>query len=176
MRGLSLVIGLALLTAGPALAQDKPPIVARAEQCLRDNVDRVVAAEPDIQSAASFLVNFACAPQVSAEARYEMNLLVVKTMVGTANNMPIFRAPPGVGVKPPTPLAATVDPDSGDIIVSPPPPGEAPNPVASTLANIGAKSTSGADFGMQQTAPASLRKLAADLVLHARERQLGKAP
>jgi hypothetical protein len=172
-----LAIGLTLLTASPALAQDKPPIVARAEQCLRDNVDRVVAAEPDIQSAASFLVTFACAPQVSAEARYEMNLLVVNTMVGEANNMPVFKAP---GLKlnplpPPTPLVASVDPDTGDIIVSPPPAGEAPNPVASTLANIGAKS-SGPAFGMQQTAPASLRKLAGDLVLQSRERRLGKAP
>ena len=44
--------------AGRVLAQDnRPPwmsVLARAEQCLRDNVERVVAVEPDVQSAASF--------------------------------------------------------------------------------------------------------------------------
>jgi hypothetical protein len=171
MRRLGLAIVIAVLSGWPALAQDKPPIVARAEQCLRDNVDRVVAIEPDVNAAANFLVTFACASQTSAASRYEINLVLAKTMVDEANSMPVF-TPPGQSAAPRETFTATVDPDTGDIIMPPVPAGTTFNPFAAVLRNMGTSSLSGAGV---PTVSAPLRSLAGDLVLKARERQLGKA-
>jgi hypothetical protein len=171
MRRLGWAIILTVLSGSPALAQDKPPVVARAEQCLRDNVERVVAVEPDANSAASFLVNFACAPQVAAASRYEVNKTLVKMMVGEANAMPVFTIPG----QPPAPremLTATVDPETGDVVVPPAPAGAAANPFSAMLRNMGTSRTE--ELGVQTVSP-PLRKLAGDLVLEARERQLGRA-
>jgi len=165
------MIAFALMAAGPALAQDRPPVVARAEQCLRDNVDRVVAIEPDVNSAANFLVTFACASQVSAASRYEINLVLAKTMVDEANAMPVF-TPPGQPATPRETFTATVDPETGDIIMPPVAAGTTASPFATVLRNMGSSSLSGAGL---QAASAPLRNLAGDLVLQARERQLSKA-
>lgn len=164
-------MALMILATGPALAEDKPPVTARAEQCLRDNVERVVAVEPDLQSAASFLVNFACAAQVSASSRYEYNKVLVRMMVDQANSMPVFTIP-GQPAKPSEKVTATVDPETGDVIVPSTPAGTTASPFSAMLRNIG--SPSGGELS-SQTVSVSLRSLAGDLVLQARERQLGKA-
>jgi hypothetical protein len=171
MRRLRWAIVLTVLSGSPALAQDEPPVVARAEQCLRDNVERVVAVEPDVQSAASFLVNFACARQVSAASRYEVNKTLVKMMVAQANALPVFTVPG----QPPTPretVTATVDPETGDVVVPTATVGAAANPFSTMLRTMG--STSANELGVQAISP-PLRNLAGDLVLQARERQLGRA-
>jgi hypothetical protein len=172
MRRLGLAIGFTVLSAWPAVAQDKPPVVARAEQCLREKVDRVVAVEPDVNAAANFLVTFACAPQVSAATRYEFNLVIAKAWVGMANNMPQISVP-GQPAKPPETITATVDPETGEIVIPPPPTGTTANPMSAMLRNIG-PSASMSDFSGVQIISTPLRKLAGDLVLQARERQLAK--
>ena len=170
MRRLGWAIVFTVMSALPALAQDKPPVLARAEQCLRDNVERVVAVEPDVQSAASFLVTFACAPQASAASRYEINKVLAKTIVDEANAMPVFTLP-GQPATPREKVTATVDPETGDIIVPPAAAGTTANPLAAVLRNVGSSSAS--QLSSQATSPA-LRKLAGDLVLQARERQMAK--
>jgi hypothetical protein len=171
MRRLGWAIVLTVLSGSSALAQDKPPVVARAEQCLRDNVERVVAVEPDVQSAASFLVDFVCAPQVSAASRYEVNKTLVRLMVDQANALPVFTIP-GQPPAPRVTLTATVDPETGDVVVPPAPAGAAANPFSTMLRNMGSSSLGQA--GVQAVSP-PLRHLAGDLVLAAREQQLGKA-
>jgi hypothetical protein len=165
------VAALLLAAASPALAEDKPPIVARAEKCLADNVDRVVAVEPDIQSAASFLVNFACANEVAGVARYERNKLSVQMMNGMFKAMPQFmwQAKPDdpKAAAPPQFPEATVDPDTGEIVIPPSPPGAQANPFAAMMPQVASASMSqmGAD-----SPPPALRKLAGELVLAARQR------
>jgi hypothetical protein len=171
MRRLGWAIVFTVMSAWPALAQDKPPVIARAEQCLRDNAERVVAVEPDVQSAASFLVSFVCAPEVSAASRYEVNKTLVKMMVAEANALPVF-TPPGQPATPRETLTATIDPETGDVVVPPALSGAAVNPFSTLLRNMGSSSTN--QLGVQSISP-SLRTLAGDLVLQSRERQLGKA-
>jgi hypothetical protein len=152
-----------LLATSPASAQGKPPIVSRAEGCLRANVDRVVAVEPDVESAATFLLDYACAAEVAGAARYELNLALVKQFGAMSATFPW----PGAGnASPSSPTApASVDPESGDIILPPRPPGSAPNLLTPMLQQTGP--TSG-QF-TQLATPVSLRKLAGELVLEARE-------
>jgi hypothetical protein len=156
---------LAALTCQPALAQDTAPIVARAEQCLRQNVDRVVAAEPDIQSAASFLLDYACANEVLGAARYEKNLLTVARFGSMFKNVAIPpAAKSGHRTPPPPSLTATVDPETGDIVAA--------QPSADTTITFEVLAANATE---PEPAPVHLRKLAGDLVLAAREQQLAKS-
>jgi hypothetical protein len=167
------ILALAAAAAAPARAQTKPPIVARAEQCLRQNVDRVVASDRDLQSAASFLVNYACAGEVSSAARYQRNSAYVQmfsTIFKLAGQSTAATAAANAAIgKPAAPMPdfkASVDPETGDIVVPPSAPGTPPNPIAGVLPmmeNI---------FGQvsPETVPVGLRKLAGDLVLAAHDR------
>jgi hypothetical protein len=160
---------LVLLAAAPVSAQVKPPILARAEACLRSKVDRVVAIEPDADSAANFLLDYACAGEVSDAARYELNLVMVKQFAAMGSSFP--QVTPGAKAQPVAAPSATVDPETGDIVV-PPPTGDAkPDFLTPMLKQMGSSMTQFA----QIKAPVSLRKLAGELVLEARERQGAKA-
>jgi hypothetical protein len=167
--GFAAILATLSLAAAPVQAQTRPPIMVRAEQCLRQNVDHVVAAERDLQAAASFLVTYACAAEVSGASRYQRNSAYLQ-MFST-----MFKAiPQGAAVagKPPPPnmeIKASVDPESGEIVVPPSPPGSPPNPMSLALpmmTNI---------FGQvaPEAVPVDLRKLAGELVMTARERQPG---
>jgi hypothetical protein len=166
-RSGSAAIVIALI-ATPALAQEKPPIVARAELCLRSNVDRVVAAEPNVDSAANFLLTYICAGEVSDAARYELNIIVVKQFGAMGATFPQSR----VGTSPVVAAApsASVDPETGDIVVPPQKSGQGPDIFTPMLRQMG---SSTGQF-TQMMMPVSLRKLAGSLVLEARERQLAK--
>lgn len=158
--------------AAPAAAQTKAPVVARAEQCLRRNVDRVVGAEHDLQAAAGFLVTYACAAEVSAATRYERNTAYVQ-MFST-----LFKASAQApGKPPPAPplpnlnLNASVDPETGEIVAPPAAPGAPPNPMSGLLpmmSNISAQVA-------PDSVPVDLRKLAGDLVLAAHDQHAARA-
>ena len=85
------VIAAALIAtvATAAQGQDKAPVMARAEQCLRDNVDRVVVAHTDLNSATKFLLDYRCAETVEAAARYQRNL----SYAALYNMMSAFKIP-----------------------------------------------------------------------------------
>ncbi len=170
--------------AGTASAEDKPPIVARAEQCLRQKVERVVSDEQDIAAAANFLVNFACAEETAGATRYLRNQAYVQlfSMIGKTAAMASSASKPPAGAAPgattnATAAAATmsavlgqlrVDPETGEIAL---PPGlGAPSQVNGMLTQLG---TIMGQFA-PETTPVPLRKLAGDLVLDARERRRGK--
>jgi hypothetical protein len=164
-----------------ASAQDKPPLVVRAEKCLADNVDRVVTAEPDVQSAASFLVSFACPAEVERVATYERNLAAVRSFAAMTKAMrPVTAQDKSTGVAKGSAsgpmdalfpdVDATVDPETGEIVVPPQKPGEPANMFSAMLPQV----SSSASQLMPPAPPASLRKLAGELVLAARERQLAK--
>jgi hypothetical protein len=160
-----------LLAAGGAQAQDRPPIVTRAEQCLAQNVDRVVAAEPNIESAANFLLDYACAAEVGGAAKYERNLIWVQAISQMSKNFPSMPQPKGsketaVSMQ----VTATVDPETGDVVMPKPTEGGAWNPMQQMLPQMGDASS----IMMPVIVPIYLRKQAGDLVLAARERQLAK--
>ena len=168
--GFAALVATLGLAGAPAQAQTRAPILIRAEQCLRQNADHVVAVERDLQSAASFLVTYACAAEVSGAARYQRNSAYLQ-MFST-----MFKAIPqtaAVAGKPPPPnieIKASVDPESGEIVLPPSPPGSPANPMSLALpmmTNI---------FGQvaPEAVPVDLRKLAGELVMTARERQAGK--
>ncbi len=178
------------LTAQPAQAQTptRAAIVMRAEQCLRQNVDRVVAAEHDMQSAASFLVNFVCAGEVAGAARYQRNTAYVQMLATMFKTLGQASAAPGSAAsgsaasgsasaaapKPPTPnpmasldFKGMVDPETGEIVPSPSAPGAPPNPLANLLpmvSNIFGQAT-------PETVPVDLRRLAGELVMAAHAKQ-----
>jgi len=157
-----------VLVAAPAFAQEKPPIVARAEACLRSNVDRVVAADPDIDSAANFLLTYACAGEVSDAGRYELNVILAKQFSAMGSSFPEAPgAKPQLAVMPPV---VSVDPETGDIIIPPPTNGAKPAIFTPMLKQMGSATEQFTQIAM----PVSLRKLAGQLVLEARERQLAK--
>ncbi len=54
MTRIAAALAFAICLGTAASAQDRPPVVARAEGCLRANVERVVAVEPNLHSAATF--------------------------------------------------------------------------------------------------------------------------
>lgn len=149
------------LVAAPACAEDKPPIVARAELCLRSNVDRVVAVEPDVDAAANFLLTYSCAEQVSDAARYELNIMMVKQF--GAMRTSLSQNPAGAKSQAPAP-SPSVDPKTGDIVIPPQQSGAPPDFLAPMLQQMG---NSAGQFTMM---PVSLRELAGSLVLEARER------
>ena len=156
------------LSTGSAQAQARPAIVARAEQCLRQNVDRVVAAERDMQSAASFLVTYACASEVAGASRYQRNAAYVQMFATMFKTMAQAPASSGAKPGPPNPLAnmdikASVDPETGEIITPPAAPGAPANPISNVLPMLSNV------FGQvaPDAVPVDLRKLAGDLVLAA---------
>jgi hypothetical protein len=158
-----------VLVSTPAFAQVKPPIVARAETCLRTNVDRVVAVDADLDSAANFLLTYACAGEVADASRYELNLIVVKQFAAMGSSFP--QMPAGAKAQSVATPAASVDPETGDIVVPPQAKGANPDVFTPMLKQMG---SSTGQFTQIMT-PVSLRKLAGELVLEARERQVGKA-
>jgi hypothetical protein len=141
---------------------------------LKDNVERVVAADSDLASATDFLLSYRCAPEVAAAARYQRNLAMARLY----NSMLRFK-PPNKGGSATTRLASpesvdpeSVDPETGEIIVHRPPSAAANN---SALLDI-FQSVPATEDLVQSPPPITLRKLAGDLVLEARERRLAKAP
>ncbi|HEY3947685.1 hypothetical protein [Phenylobacterium sp.] len=184
--------GAARAEADPPQAEkaqaDRAPVVARTEQCLRQKVDRVVADEPDIAAAANFLIGFACADEIAGATRYMRNTAYVQLFgmlgaLGKAASTTITKgaapgAPPPLPV-PPSPTAAnvasavlaqlSVDPQTGDIVL-PIAKNRAASPINASLSQF---STILGQF-MPETTPVSLRKLAGDLVLEARERRRAK--
>ena len=166
---------LAMVLMGPPVfAQDNPPIMARAELCLRSNVDRVVAVDPSLDSAANFLITYVCAAEISSVLRYEQNLAFVHNIWSLTGGVTKDGGAGKAQSPPPTP--PRVDPDTGDIIA----PKHSEDASASPQAQLAdpiilgrmASSTHSYD---QLAAPVSLRRLAGFLVLEARERQLAKA-
>ena len=170
MQRLGLATAVIVLLATPALAQDKAPIVARAELCLRSNVDRVVAVDSDLESAANFLLTYACAGEVSGAARYELNMIVVKQFGALGTSIGQLRGGPnpqaGAGA------TATVDPETGDIVVPTLKDGATADFMAPLMRQMGASTGQFTQIIM----PVALRKLAGSLVLEARERQRAKTP
>jgi hypothetical protein len=173
-----LLASLVALAWQPASAQDKPPIVARAEACLRNNVDRVVADDPDLQSAASFLVTFVCAKEVADAARYQKNLAMAAMDASIFKNVPGVTAPsapasarhgtPRPASTPPlteaSDFAPTVDPETGDFV--------APKRSTGKQTDVAFQiNASGLDRLGLETVPLDLRQLAGALVLAAREQQ-----
>lgn len=165
-------IGFALMAAAhPAAAQDKPPIVQRAEKCLVAHVDQVVAIEHDLQQATSFLATYACPAEVADVARYERNQLYLKLFSSMASAMSSVPSAPG---KPPAisfKVEGHVDPDTGEIVIPPSKPGDPPNPLAAMLPQM---SASAAQM-VPDAVPPSLKKLAGELVLAALQRLGAKA-
>lgn len=152
------------LASSAAIAQEKAPIVARAEACLRANADRVVAAEANLQSAATFLVSYACADETSAAGKFERNTAWLVGMKGFMKGANQMSPQSSFG----TDIDAAVDPETGDFVIPEPKPGAKPNPFTSMLPQMSMQSS----MLLPDAPSASLRKLAGDLVLAARERQL----
>src|SRR5476651_1260451 len=124
------------LAAGAAHAQTKAPIVVRAERCLRQNVDRVVAADHDMASAANFLVGYACAGEVEGARRYERNKAYVEMFSTMFKGIGQLQPAPAPGAKAPAPMPefkASVDPETGLIVVPPAAPGAPANPFADMI-------------------------------------------
>ena len=167
LRYLAVVAALIAAAWTSARAQDKPPVIARAEQCLKDNVDRIVAADPSLASAADFLVNYRCAPEIAAAARYQRNLALAKVY----NSMVRLKPPNGANsATTPSVSPESVDPETGEIIVHRPPPAAIHGSASLDIYQI-EPATEGL---MSSLVPVTLRKLAGDLVLEARERRLAK--
>lgn len=163
---LGAIAAIASTAGGAASAQTSAPIVARAEQCLVDNVKRVVAIETDISAAANFLVEYACAAEVAGAARYERNLGYVEAAEAMSKAVKARSAEMTKGA-PSTmfDFRARVDPTTGDI-VSPPVSGAGEQPfLQSTLPSVSKQSENMVPWAV----PSSLRMLAGRLVLEARE-------
>ena len=169
-------VAVLLFCAGAASAQTEPPVLVRAEDCLRAHVDRVVADDSDLQSAATFLVTYACATEVSKAQTYESNLLIASQLNAMVKSMTFSTqqagAPSGAGPAPPPPppdFTATVDPETGDLVISPAPPGTLMALMPLAMRQAASQMTGGA-------APVSLRELAGELVVDAYERRHAAAP
>jgi hypothetical protein len=156
----------ALLAGGATAAEVQPPIVARAEACLRANVERVVAVEPDLQSAAKFLVDFACAIETSAAARYERNVSWLVSMRAFSKGIPKSFANSSMSFE----VDASVDPETGEFVIPEPKSGAQPSAIASMLPQM--SMSSGVMF--PDVTPVALRRLAGELVLAVREREKRK--
>lgn len=195
---LALAAAMATVAGSGAQAQartPKPPIIARAEQCLRQKVDVVVADTADIAGAANFLVGFACADEVAGATRYLRNTAYVQlfgtvfkaaaaTGAGAGAGAGAASKPPAQGqgqsAGPTSGAAAAamtagaflsqlkVDPNTGEINM-------ASKDAASSEVNAAISQFSGivSQFA-PDTVPVSLRKLAGDLILEARERRRAK--
>ena len=189
IAGLTLAVALAIGGAAQAQVQsqpEKPPIVARAEECLRQKVDRVVADEPDIAAAANFLVDYACADEVAGATRYLRNETYVqlfgaiaKVAATASANKPAGQAqgqPQAAGASAAAAASAAsavasrlkVDPETGEMRMS------APGPQAAQVNGMLSQSSSILSQFLPDNIPVSIRKLAGDLVLEARERHRAK--
>ena len=192
-RGTSKTIGrlalaVAMVTGGAAQAQTgaaaaKPPVVARAEQCLRSKVDRVVADEPDIAAAASFLVSYACADEVAGATRFLRNTAYVQLFstafkagaAAAAASKPAVQGQQSQGAGSTAAAAAMtanalvsqlkVDPETGDVTAGP--------QATQINAALGQFSNIMGQF-LPDNVPVPLRELAGALVLEARERHRAK--
>src|SRR5258708_5848953 len=96
-RRLGIIGGAALaLSAAPSAlsAPDPPhpPVRQHAEKGLADNVERVAAADPGLQSVADFLVTFVCAGEITAVARYQRNLAYVAILGAAMKSAPAAAA------------------------------------------------------------------------------------
>ncbi|THD61051.1 hypothetical protein [Phenylobacterium sp.] len=167
----------------PGAPAAKPPVIARAEACLRQKVDRVVADEPDIAAAANFLVSYACADEVAGATRFLRNTAYVELFSAAFK----AGAAAAAAAKPPAqsqgqttgganPAAAAamagalmsqlkVDPETGDVTAGP--------QATQINAALGQFSNIMGQF-LPDNVPVPLRKLAGDLVLEARERHRAK--
>jgi len=163
MTRFAIAVGLTTACIATAAWAETPPIMGRAEACLRANVDRVVAVEPDLQSAATFLVNFACAEPTAGAARYERNVALLGTFSAMSSTLPKGFEKSAISMR----VDATVDPETGHFVIAPPKPGEQPSPLTAMLPQMSAN----AGMMLPDTAPVSLRRLAGELVLAAREKQ-----
>ncbi|MBS0362540.1 MAG: hypothetical protein JSR98_14280 [Proteobacteria bacterium] len=187
---LALSGAVALVAGGAAQAQaqgEKPAIVARAEQCLRQKVDRVVADEPDIAAAANFLVGYACPEEVAGATRYLRNQTYVQLFSAiakvaaasaskppaaaqTQGQTPAPPAGPGAGAAAAAATAGAmlsllkVDPETGEMRMM------APGPQAAQVNSILGQSSALIGQFMPDNIPVPLRKLAGDLVIEAHER------
>lgn len=157
--------GLVVFAAGGAVAQERPPIVARAEACLRDKAERVAAVEPGLHAAANFLVSYACAEATAGASRYERNVAWLGSMKAMTSNFPSEggKAPFGE-------VDATVDPESGEFVLPNAKPGERVSPLTAMLPQMSAN----AAMMLPDTPPVGLRKLAGELILAIRERGAAK--
>ena len=180
---LSLAGGLTLAAAGVAQAQDKPPVVVRAEQCLRQKVDRVVADEPDVTAAANFLVGYACAEEVAGATRYLRNETYVQLFTSIAKiTASSGAAKPAAGAAPSTAASAAsaaasasamlsllkVDPETGDMHVT------LPGAQAAQANSMLTQTSAAIGQFMPDNIPTPIRKLAGDLVLEAHEHHKAK--
>lgn len=169
---------LAAAEAGPRplTVQPDSPIFVRAQDCLRRNVSRVVRVESDIDAAANFLVNYACAGEIAQAARYEANVSMVNAF------LPMLNSTSAAFGKAPTtpstdasntprrfsPINATVDAQTGDIVVADAPPGTTPNFFGDFLSRTASASATSA---IASHVPVFLRRLAGELVLTAVEQK-----
>lgn len=164
MTRIIVLVGFSALCLGTsASAQDRPPVIARAETCLRANVDRVVEVERDLHSAATFLVSFTCAETTAAAARHERNVALLNSFKALSGSLPKDFAKSTLSVE----VEATVDPETGEFVIPPPKVGERPSPMTAMLPQMSAN----AGMMLPEAAPTGLRQLAGELVLAARERK-----
>jgi hypothetical protein len=159
-----------VLVAAPGMswAQQTPPVFARAQACLEANVERVVAAETDVTSAATFLLNYTCAAEVQAAGRYERNSVFVKGMTSLFSGA-ITDSVANKGADPASTKlipSASVNPETGEIVTPPRPPRSPFNPAEALLPSMGSQAL------FPESPPVTLRHLAGDLVLAASERQI----
>jgi len=175
-----------LAVGGAAQAQSradpaKAPVMVRAEQCLRQKVDRVVADEPDVAAAANFLVGYACAEDVAAATRYLRNETFVQLFSEVAKLAAASSAakPQGPSGQAPNPAASAaaaattasamaalvkIDPETGEMHVS------LPGAQAAQVNGMLSQTSSVLSQFMPDNIPVPIRKLAGELVLDARER------
>jgi hypothetical protein len=141
-------------------------------------VDRVVAADPDLPSAANFLVGFVCAKEVADAAHLERNRVLVSqfnAMMKGMGSAPASTYPAGLpGGQPPAQSGwrnyeLSVDPDTGNVVFPAQLQSENENPGtwgAMILKQVG---DAHLDDDLNPVPP-DLRALAGELVLAARER------
>ncbi len=181
-----------LAMATPCLAQSaapaaaRPPVLVRAETCLRDKVADAVRVSTGAADAADFLMGYLCAGPVAAVANYERNTASVVAMKGMFGDGSVMQAimsgeeeshadaalPADADGseesqdRPALPEmgkwinSVSVDENTGDLLIA----DESANPM---VAMIRAQSGSmGQMFGEQR--PTGLRELVGRLVLDAR--------
>lgn len=144
----------ALFSAFGAAAQPAPAAIARAEACLRANAERVARADPGLESAAGFLVNYVCAEEVEAASRWERNGELLRIVTAANDGKPV---------------PFQLDPLSGRLAPVPPAPGAKPGKDDDgPLDGLGAVNALQSGFSVS-VSPA-LKKLAAELILASRVR------
>jgi len=71
---IGLAVFAALATAGTSASTDPGlAIRAKAEACIRDNAAAVERNQPDLSSAADFLVQYLCADEIRIDLRYQIS-------------------------------------------------------------------------------------------------------